>query len=60
MPVYALVEVCGHNVSRTTYISTSFVKSEDQFANVFAKTLCQSIIKVICFKLGLYEIYAPA
>jgi hypothetical protein len=38
----------------------SFVKSKDQLANVFAKSLCRNQLKVICFKLGLYEIYAPA
>jgi hypothetical protein len=41
-------------------ISTAFVKSGDQLADVFTKTLCRNQLEFICNKLGLYDIYAPA
>jgi hypothetical protein len=41
-------------------IATPFVKSEDQFADLVTKSLCRSLFKSICFKLGLYNIYALA
>ncbi|XP_042946560.1 uncharacterized protein LOC122279793 isoform X3 [Carya illinoinensis] len=40
-------------------IATPFVKSADQLADVFTKSLCWSRLKPICFKLGLYDVYAP-
>lgn len=40
-------------------ISTLFVKFDDQLADMFIKSLCQSQIEFICFKLDLYNIYAP-
>lgn len=41
-------------------ISTPFVKSGDQLADVFTKSLCRNRLEFICSKLGLYDIYAPA
>jgi hypothetical protein len=41
-------------------ISTPFVKSGDQLADMFTKSLCQKKLEFICFKLGLYDIYALA
>ena len=41
-------------------ISTAFVKSGDQLADVFTKALCRNQLEFICNKLGLYDIYAPA
>lgn len=41
-------------------ISTSFVKSEDQLANIFIKSLGRNQLKFICSKLGLYDMYTPA
>ena len=41
-------------------IATTFVKSANQLTDVFTKSLCWSRLKHIFFKLGLYDIYAPA
>ncbi|XP_059651187.1 retrovirus-related Pol polyprotein from transposon RE2 isoform X3 [Cornus florida] len=41
-------------------ISTPFVKSEDQLADMFTKALGHNRLKIICSKLGLYDIYSPA
>jgi transposase InsO family protein len=41
-------------------ISTTFVKSGDQLADMFTKSLCRNRLEFICSKLGLYDIYAPA
>jgi hypothetical protein len=41
-------------------ISTVFVKSGDQLAYMFTKSLCHNWLEFICSKLGLYDIYAPA
>ena len=41
-------------------ISTSFVNSNDQLADVFTKSLRGSRIEYICNKLGAYDMYAPA
>jgi hypothetical protein len=41
-------------------ISTPYMKSGEQLADMFTKSLCCSRLKFICSKLGLYDIYAPA
>ena len=40
-------------------VVTSFVNSNDQLADIFAKSLRGFRIKYICNKLGAYDIYAP-
>ena len=42
------------------YMTTSFVKSNDQLANIFTKSLKGPRIKYICDKLGAFDLYAPA
>ena len=39
-------------------ISTSFVNSNDQLADIFTKSLRGSRIKYICDKLGAFDLYA--
>ena len=41
-------------------VTTSFVNSNYQLADIFTKSLKGLIIKYICKKLGAYDIYAPA
>lgn len=41
-------------------IITSFVKSNDQLADVFTKSLRGPRISYICNKLGAFDLYAPA
>ena len=41
-------------------ISTSFVNSNDQLANIFTKSLRGPRIKYICDKLCVFDLYAPA
>ena len=41
-------------------ISTSFVNSNDQLADIFTKSLRGPRIKYICDKLGAFDLYAPA
>ena len=41
-------------------ITTNFVKSEDQLADMFTKSLKGSRVDYICNKLGSYNIYDPA
>ena len=41
-------------------IVTKFVKSNDQLANIFTKSLTGSRISYMCNKLGTYDVYAPA
>ena len=41
-------------------MTTSFVNSNDQLADIFIKSLRGPRIKYICNKLGAYDIYAPA
>ena len=41
-------------------ISTSFVNSNDQLADVFTKSLRGPRIEYICNKFGAYDMYAPA
>ena len=41
-------------------MTTSFVNSNDQRADIFAKSLRGLRIKYICEKLGAFDLYAPA
>ena len=41
-------------------MTTSFVNSNDQLADIFTKSLRGSRIKYICDKLGTFDLYAPA
>ena len=41
-------------------ISTSFVNSKDQLADIFTNSLRGPRIKYICDKLGAFDLYAPA
>ena len=41
-------------------ISTTFVNSNEQLADVFTKSLRGPRVSYICNKLGVYDIYAPA
>ena len=41
-------------------ITTSFVNSSDQLADIFTKSLRGLRIQYICNKLGAYDLYAPA
>nr|KYP52079.1 Copia protein [Cajanus cajan] len=41
-------------------ITTEFVHSSDQLADVFTKSLKGPWVDYICNKLGAYDIYAPA
>ncbi|XP_070044037.1 uncharacterized mitochondrial protein AtMg00810-like [Nicotiana tomentosiformis] len=41
-------------------IVTKFVKSNDQLADIFTKSLIGSRISYMCNKLGTYDVYAPA
>ena len=41
-------------------IVTKFVKSSDQLADIFTKSLIGPRINYICNKLGTYDLYAPA
>ena len=41
-------------------ITTSFVNSSNQLADIFTKSLRGSKIQFICNKLGAYNLYAPA
>ena len=40
-------------------MTTSFVNSSDQLANIFTKSLRGPRIQYICNKLGAYDLYAP-
>ena len=42
------------------YMTTSFVNSSDQLADVFTKSLRGPRIKYICNKLGAFDLYDPA
>jgi len=44
----------------TKEICTKFVRSNDQLANVFTKSLREPQIEFIYSKLGTYNLYAPA
>ena len=41
-------------------VTTSFVNSNDQLADIFTKSLRGPRIKYICNKLDAYDIYVPA
>ena len=41
-------------------IETAYVRSEDQLADLFTKSLRGVQVNHICNKLGAYDIYAPA
>ena len=41
-------------------MTTSFVNSSDQLADMFNKSLRGLIIKYICNKLGAFDLYVPA
>ena len=41
-------------------VTTSFVNSSDQLADIFTKSLRGSRVSYICNKLDAYDIYAPA
>ena len=41
-------------------MTTSFVNSSDQLADVFTKSLRGPRIKYICNKFGAFDLYAPA
>ena len=41
-------------------MTTSFVNSNDQLADIFTKFLRGSRIKYICDKVGAFDLYAPA
>ena len=41
-------------------IRTQSVRTMDQLADLFAKSLLGSRVRYICNKLGSYDIYAPA
>ena len=40
-------------------MTTSFVNSNDQLADIFTKSLRGLRIKYICDKLGAFDLYAP-
>lgn len=41
-------------------IITLYVKSEDHLANVLTKKLASCSFASLCFKLGMFDMYAPA
>ena len=41
-------------------MTTSFVNSNDQLADIFTKPLRGSRIKYVCDKLGVFDLYIPA
>lgn len=41
-------------------IETSYVKFEDNWANLFTKPVGGSRVKHICDEVGMSDIYAPA
>ena len=41
-------------------MTTSFVNSNDQLADIFTKSLRGPRIKYICDKFGAYDLYTPA
>ena len=57
------IEVDCHFIGEkiaSSCMTTSFVNSSDQLANVFTKSLRGPRIKYICNKLGAFDLYAPA
>ena len=56
------IEVECHSIKEkiaSACMTTSFVNSNDQLADIFTKSLRDSRIKYICNKLSAYDIYAP-
>ena len=41
-------------------MTTSFVNSSNQLADIFTKSLRDTRIQYICNKLGAYDLYSPA
>ena len=41
-------------------MTTSFVNSNDQLAHIFIKSLKGPMIKYICDKFGVFDVYAPS
>ena len=41
-------------------ISTPYVSTRVQIADMFTKPLCKTHLALLCNKLGLYDIYSPA
>ena len=57
------IEVDCHFIRKkiaSGFMATSFVNSNDQLTDIFTKSLRSPIIKYICNKLGVYDIYALA
>nr|KYP71093.1 Copia protein [Cajanus cajan] len=57
------IEIDCHFVREKVFsgeITTEFVHSSDQLANVFTKSLKGPRVDYICNKLGAYDIYTPA
>ena len=57
------IEVDYHFIKEkitTGCMTTSFVNSNDQLADIFTKSLRDPRIKYICDKLGAFDLYAPA
>jgi len=57
------IEIDCHSVREKVLageISTDFVGSNDQLADMLTKSLKGSRIGYICNKLGAYDLYAPA
>ena len=52
------IEVDNHFIRET--MTTSFVNSSDQLADIFTKSLRGPRIQFICNKLGAYNLYAPS
>ena len=41
-------------------MTSNFVNSNDQLADIFTKSLRDPMIKYICDKLGSFDLYVPA
>lgn len=41
-------------------LSTGFINTNDQLANILTKSLKGSTIQFICFKFSAYNLYAPS
>ena len=57
------IEVDSHFIREkiaSRCMTTSFVNSNDQTADIFTKSLRGPRIKYICDKLGAFDLYAPA
>ena len=55
------IEVDCHFIrEKIACMATSFVNSNDQLTNIFTKSLRGPMIKYICDKLEVFDLYAPA